>query len=96
MLPAVDVVRNGSETRARGSYPSVVGIMRSSNESRRSSGCPWPVSPSFSTNRAKQLRPVSDQRRISSITLDSVKLKRCWAHEKNVQASGFRWGTSVR
>jgi hypothetical protein len=36
------------------------GNSRSSNESRPSSGSPLPISPSFSAQRAKQLRPVSD------------------------------------
>ena len=44
------------------------------------SGSPWPISPSLSTRRARQLRPVSAQRRISSMTLDDVKVERCWPH----------------
>ena len=40
-------------------HPSGTGIKRSSNEKRRSSESPQPTNPSFSTHRAKQLRPVS-------------------------------------
>ena len=42
---------------------------------RPSSVTPRPVNPSFSAQRAKQLWPVSAQRQISSLTLDSVKLE---------------------
>src|SRR5208283_3827200 len=76
MLPVVDAAKDGSETRPNGLYPSGTGITRSSNE-RPSSATPRPVNPSFSAQRAKQLRPVSAHRRISPITLDSVKVERC-------------------
>ena len=51
MPPAVDVVRDGGEARAKGSYPSGTGIMRSSNERRPSSGSPWSVNLSFFAHR---------------------------------------------
>jgi len=71
MPPATDAAEDGNEIRPIGLYPSGTGITRSRNERRPSSGNPWPVKPSFSTHRAKQLRLVSAQRRISPITLDN-------------------------
>jgi len=47
MPPAVDVVRNGSETRARGSYPSGTGIARREQREAAVIGKPVADQPEF-------------------------------------------------
>ena len=44
----------------------------------------------LASSRAKQLVPASDQRRISSITLDSVKVERCWRSDSSTLTTTVR------
>jgi hypothetical protein len=67
------LVRDGSEARAKRPYPSGTGITRPKTTRGRHREAGARSVPSFSTLRAKQLWPLSDQRRISSIRLESVK-----------------------
>jgi len=71
LLLDIEVLHGGSGDRP------ACRILARWDLSQLSSGSPWPSSPRFSTHRVKQLQPVLDQRRISPITLDRVKVERC-------------------